>query len=184
MLNIPRPPYSMLGYNRTITPTNIRFAQHWARGGGGKKKKEVKTATFPTLLTMIVVSGCFTGSCFKDFFSRFWSPSRTGQVLMLRTRVFFRGLNILDEGEEGGGSLQGHHQLACVQTLPPLPSEKKCGFFRRGGGGVCTHRLAAAGLAIQSLRRRQPYSTDKSSCNAGNLAKQGLSIFGFKFWGS
>ena len=85
---------------------------------------------------MIVVSGCFTGSCFKDFFSRFWSPSRTGQVLMLRTRVFFRGLNILDEGEEGGGSLQGHHQLACVQTLPPpLPSEKKCGFFRRGGGG-------------------------------------------------
>ena len=102
---------------------------------------------------------------------------------MLRTRVFFRGLNILDEGEEGGGSLQGHHQLACVQTLPPPPLRKKCGFFWRGGG-VCTHRLAAAGLAIQSLRRRQPYSTDKSSCNAGNLAKQGLSIFGFKFWGS
>ena len=104
---------------------------------------------------------------------------------MLRTRVFFRGLNILDEGEEGGGSLQGHHQLACVQTLPPPPLRKKnAGFFRRGWGDVCTHRLAAAGLAIQSLRRRQPYSTDESSCNAGNLAKQGLSIFGFKFWGS
>ena len=104
---------------------------------------------------------------------------------MLRTRVFFRGLNILDEGEEGGGSLQGHHQLACVQTLPPpSPQKKNAVFFEGGGGGVCTHRLAAAGLAIQSLRRRQPYSTDKSSCNAGNWAKRALSIFGFKFWGS
>ena len=42
----------MLGYNRTITRTNINksFAQHWARGGGRKGKK----AAFPTLLTMIV----------------------------------------------------------------------------------------------------------------------------------
>ena len=103
-----------------------------------------------------------------------------------KDKEFFRGPDILDEGEEGGGSLQGHQRLACVQMLPPpLPSEKKCGFFSKGGGGgVCTHRLAAAGLAIQSLRRRQPYSTEKSSCSAGNWAKRRLSIFGFKFWGS
>ena len=55
---------------------------------------------------------------------------------MLRTRVFFRGLNILDEGEEGGGSLQGHHQLACVQTLTPPLLRKKCGFFSKTGGGA------------------------------------------------
>ena len=89
MLNIPRPPYSMLGYNRAITPTNIRFAQHWARGGGGrKKKKEVKTATFPTLLTMIVVSGCFTGSCFKDFFLGFEVPRELAKFLCQGQEVF------------------------------------------------------------------------------------------------
>ena len=135
MLNIPRPPYSMLGYNRTITPTNIRFAQHWARGGGGRKKKRGKNSNLPNTFDDDCSIRLFYRLLLQGFFSRFWSPSRTGQVLMLRTRVFFRGLNILDEGEEGGGSLQGHHQLACVQTLPPpLPSEKKCGFFRRGGG--------------------------------------------------
>ena len=37
----------MLGYNRTITPTNIRFAQHWARGGGGRKKKRGKNSNLP-----------------------------------------------------------------------------------------------------------------------------------------
>ena len=83
---------------------------------------------------MIVVSGCFTGSCFKDFVLGFEVPR---ELARFRTRVFFRGPNILDEGEEGGGGLHGHHQLACVQTLPPLPQKKKCGFFsKRVGGGV------------------------------------------------
>ena len=185
MLNIPRPPYLMLGYNRTITPTNIRFAQHWARGGGGRKKKRGKNSNLPNTFDDDCSIRLFYRLLLQGFCSRFWSPSRTGQV---QDKGFFRGPNILDEGEEGGGSLQGHHQLACVQTLPPLPSEKKCGFFFEEGGGrgggVCTHRLAVASLAIQSLRRRQPYSTDKSSCNAGNWAKRALSIFGFKFWGS
>ena len=66
-----------------------------------------------------------------------------------------------------------HQQLACVQTPPPpLPSEKKnAGFLKRGAS---VHGLAAASLAIQSLRRRQPNSTDESSCNAGNWAKRGF----------
>ena len=55
LLNIPRAPYSMLGYNRTITRTNISVLLNIGQGaGGGRKKKEVKKATFPTLLTMIV----------------------------------------------------------------------------------------------------------------------------------
>ena len=40
LLSIPRLPYSMLGYNRTITCTNINvFAEYWARGEGRKEKK-------------------------------------------------------------------------------------------------------------------------------------------------
>ena len=184
MLNISRPPYSMLGYNRTITPTNIRFAQHWARGGGGRKKKEVKTATFPTLLTMIVVSGCFTGSCFKNFFSRFWSPSRTGQVLMLRTRVFFRGLNILDEGEEGGGSLQGHHQLACVQTLPPPPLRKKMRFFFEEGGGGRLYPQASSSWPCYSEPASQTALFDwQVQLQCRQLGKTGAFHFRFQILG-
>ena len=53
-----------------------------------------------------------------------------------KDKEFFRGPDILDEGEEGGGSLQGHQRLACVQMLPPPPSpqKKNAGFFRRGAG--------------------------------------------------
>ena len=54
MLNIPRPPYSMLGYNRTIARTNINVLINIGPGAGGGRKGEVKKATFPTLLTMIV----------------------------------------------------------------------------------------------------------------------------------
>ena len=50
------------------------------RGEEGKKK-EVKTAIFPTLLTMIVVSGCFTGSCFKDFVLGFEVPRELAKFL-------------------------------------------------------------------------------------------------------
>ena len=44
----------MLGYNRTITRTNINVLINIGPGVGGGSKKEVKKATFPTLLTMIV----------------------------------------------------------------------------------------------------------------------------------
>ena len=58
LLNIPRPPYSMLGYNRTVARTNINVLTNIGpgAGGGGRggEKGEVKKATFPTLLTMIV----------------------------------------------------------------------------------------------------------------------------------
>jgi len=56
LLNLPRPPYSILGCNRTITHTNINVLLNIGPGaGGGGGKKEVEKATFPTLWTMIVV---------------------------------------------------------------------------------------------------------------------------------
>ena len=54
LLNTPRPPCSMLGYNRTITHTNINVLINIGPGAGEEGKEEVKKATFPTLLTMIV----------------------------------------------------------------------------------------------------------------------------------
>ena len=53
LLNILRPPYSMLGYNRTIMRTNINVLINIGPGAG-EGKEEVKKATFPTLLTVIV----------------------------------------------------------------------------------------------------------------------------------
>ena len=45
----------MLGYNRTITHTDISVLINIRPGAaGGEGKEEVKKATFPTLLTMIV----------------------------------------------------------------------------------------------------------------------------------
>ena len=55
MLNIARPLYSMLGYKRTITRTNINVLINIGPGAGEEGKEEEKKATFPTLLTMIVV---------------------------------------------------------------------------------------------------------------------------------
>ena len=46
----------MLRYNRTITRTNINVFLNTGPGTGERrKKKEAKKATFPTLVTMIVV---------------------------------------------------------------------------------------------------------------------------------
>ena len=46
----------MLGYNRTITRTNINVLLNIGPGtGGGRKKKEVEKGALRTLLTMIVV---------------------------------------------------------------------------------------------------------------------------------
>jgi len=44
----------MLGYNRIIKRTNINVLLKIGPGAGGGRKKEIKKATFPTLLTMIV----------------------------------------------------------------------------------------------------------------------------------
>ena len=96
--------------------------------GGGRKKKEVKTATFPTLLTMIVVLQALAS---RIFFSVLKSLVNCPSSYA-KDKGVFRGSDILDEGKEGGGSLQGHQQLAYLQTLPPPPvsSEKKYpGFF-------------------------------------------------------
>ena len=45
----------MLRYKRKITRTNINVLLNVGPGAGGGRKKGGKKATFPTLLTMIVV---------------------------------------------------------------------------------------------------------------------------------
>jgi len=47
LLNIPRPPYSMLGYNRTITHTNINVLINIGPGAGGGRKKRGKKGNLP-----------------------------------------------------------------------------------------------------------------------------------------
>ena len=60
LLNIPRPPYSMLGYNRTITRTNINVLINIGPGAGGGRKRRGKKGNLPNTLTMIVVAGIVT----------------------------------------------------------------------------------------------------------------------------
>ena len=48
----------LLGHNRTISPTNIKLLLNIGPGAGEGRKKEVKRATFPTLVTMIVGLTC------------------------------------------------------------------------------------------------------------------------------
>ena len=47
MLNIPRPPYSMLGYNRTIARTNINVLINIGPGVGGGRKRRGKKSNLP-----------------------------------------------------------------------------------------------------------------------------------------
>ena len=54
LLNIPRPPYSMLGYNRTIARTNIKVLINIGPGAGGGEKRRGEKGNLPNTLTMIV----------------------------------------------------------------------------------------------------------------------------------
>ena len=47
LLNIPRPPCSMLGYNRTITRTNINVLINIGPGAGGGRKRRDKKGNLP-----------------------------------------------------------------------------------------------------------------------------------------
>ena len=47
LLNIPRPPYSMLGYNRTIARTNINVLINIGPGAGGGRKRRGKKGNLP-----------------------------------------------------------------------------------------------------------------------------------------
>ena len=47
LLNIPRAPYSMLGYNRTITHTNINVLINIGPGAGGGRKRTGKKGNLP-----------------------------------------------------------------------------------------------------------------------------------------
>ena len=47
LLNIPCPPYSMLGYNRTITRTNINVLINIGPGVGGGRKRRGEKGNLP-----------------------------------------------------------------------------------------------------------------------------------------
>ena len=49
MLNIPHPPYSMLGYNRTITSKNINVLINIGPGAGGGRKRRGKKSILPNI---------------------------------------------------------------------------------------------------------------------------------------
>ena len=54
LLNIPRPPYSMLGYNRTITRTNINVLINIGPGAGGGRKRRGKKGNLPNTFNDVV----------------------------------------------------------------------------------------------------------------------------------
>ena len=60
LLNISGLPHSMLGYNRTITRTNINVLINIRPGAGGGRKRRGKKGNLPNTLTMIVVAGIVT----------------------------------------------------------------------------------------------------------------------------
>ena len=57
----------MLGYNGTITCTNINFFLNIGPGAGEGKKKRRKKVAYPTLLTMIVAK-VFKSTCDTEMF--------------------------------------------------------------------------------------------------------------------
>ena len=125
----------MLGYNRTITPTNIKVLLNIAPGAGEGRKKRGKNGNLPNTFDYDCSIRLFYRLLLQGFFFLVLKSLVNWPGSYAKDKGFFRGPDILDEGEEGGGSLQGHQQLACVQTPPSLPSEKKCGFFSKRGGG-------------------------------------------------
>ena len=49
LLNIPRAPYSMLGYNRTITNKNMNVLINIGPGAGGARKRRGKKSILPNI---------------------------------------------------------------------------------------------------------------------------------------
>ena len=118
----------MLGYNKTITPTNINVLLNIGPGAGGRRKKRRgKNSNLPNTFDDDCSIRLYYRLLLQGFFSLVLKSLVNWPSSYAKDKGFFRGPDILDESEEGGGSLQG---------LPPLPSEKKCGFFsKRGVGG-------------------------------------------------
>ena len=171
MLNIPCLPYSVLGYNRTITPTNIKVLLNIGPGAGEGRKKRGKNSNLPNTFDYDCSIRLFYRRLLQRFFFLVLKSLVNCPTSYANDKGFFRGPDILHEGEEGGGSLQGHQQLACVQTPPPAPSpQKKMRFFLKRGASVLG--LAAASLAIQSLRRVQLQSMQLGKTEAFHFRLQ------------
>ena len=86
LLNIPRPPCSMLGYNRTITRTNINVLINIGPGAGGGRKRRGKKGNLPNTLTMIY---CSCWDC-----NDFYNGKTKRQPRNRKTEHFFKALAI------------------------------------------------------------------------------------------
>ena len=69
----PVPPTQCWDITEQLRPQTFVLLNIGPEAGEEGKKKEVKTATFPT--------GCFTGSRFKDFFLGFEVPRELAKFL-------------------------------------------------------------------------------------------------------
>ena len=127
--------------------------------GAPGRKKRGKNSNLPNTFDYDSSIRLFYRRLLQGFFFLVLKSLVNCPTSYAKDKGFFRGPDILHEGEEGGGSSQGHQQLACVQTPPPPPPppppspQKKMRVFLKRGASV--HGLAAASLAIQSLRRVQ-----------------------------
>ena len=66
LLNIPRPPCSMLGYNRTITRTNINVLINIGPGAGGGRKRRDKKGNLPNTFDDDCRLGVTVSSCVQS----------------------------------------------------------------------------------------------------------------------
>ena len=157
MLNIPCLPYSVLGYNRTITPTNIKVLLNIGPGAGEGRKKRGKNSNLPNTFDYDCSIRLFYRRLLQRFFFLVLKSLVNCPTSYANDKGFFRGPDILHEGEEGGGKFAGASAASlCTDASPPPPPpspQKKMRFFLKRGASVLG--LAAASLAIQSLRRVQ-----------------------------
>ena len=99
MLNTPRPPCSMLGYNRTITRTNINVLINTGPGAGEGRKRRGKKGNLPNTFdddcsfidAFLSFFGILTG---QKGFRRGELPENYKMLLNKTTPRYFRGYKI------------------------------------------------------------------------------------------
>ena len=88
LLNIPRPPYSMLGYNRTIMPTNINVLLNIGPEAGEEGKKKGKNSNLPNTFDDDCSIRLFYRLLLQGFFLGFEVPRELAKFLCQGQEVF------------------------------------------------------------------------------------------------